>query len=199
LRYFILPFEESSIRDDKNKIDKGEISEKLNLISDCIRSSLFLSHNIRKDASIILFDFKKEYLISISGNNLKYMGPDSRSISIILLKAFRRLNELRIREKIISTPGILVQIKSIIKFLRENKSLKKNQFLYYDPKGEVENINTNAKNFFLLFSDLADPTQSLNEEILENKFTPIGFNQNKLLPSEAIVIFNNYLDRMRNE
>jgi len=199
LKYFLVSFEIEKISDTKKEIDKGAITEYLNQLCECVRASLFLSHNIRRDVNVLFYDIIGEYIISINGAELKYMGPDLRSISLLLLKAKLKTGELRYKKKIFSTPGIVLEKRSVVDFLKSKYDLEKDQILYYATDGTEKNITIGCDNYFMILQDLFNITKDLKEEFRDFKPYPFNFNNLKLNPTEFIIVFNNYLDRIQNE
>ena len=77
----------------------------------CIQGAYFLSHQIRKNTRVYLVFQADDVVIQYVGRKLRYLGPDERSIGMLLMKALDKRNELQGSRKIQSTPGIWIQDK----------------------------------------------------------------------------------------
>ena len=81
-----------------------------------IQAAFFLSHKIRKYVDLYLAFLDENLIIQYVGEKLRYLGPDERSIGMLLMKALAKKDQLSLNQKKQSTPGILVQHKSIQDF-----------------------------------------------------------------------------------
>ena len=92
----------------RNEIDYGLMRREALTLVNSIRSSLFTSHGVRKDVKLILYPLEpKQRMIRIDGEKLRFMGPDERSISILLSMSAERLISGRAGEEV-SSPGVTI-------------------------------------------------------------------------------------------
>jgi len=82
-----------------------------------IQAAYFLSHEIRKKTDLFLFFLKNNTVIHFIGHRLRYLGPDERSIGMLLMKALEKLALLRRKGRIESTPGIWIERLNLFDFL----------------------------------------------------------------------------------
>ena len=113
------------IRFNKKDIDKGNTPLELYKICSCIREMFCLSYAIRKENNIFLFFQNELILIKFVGTKLKYLGPDERSQTMLILKALDKTNYLENENWTRSTPGIYVRkFSSYNSFINYFKSLE---------------------------------------------------------------------------
>jgi tRNA pseudouridine-54 N-methylase len=106
LRYFILTVGKLP-RIDRQEIDRGTMNREATAVINCVRSSLFTSYGVRKDASVVLYALDPgDILIRIEGDKLRYMGPDERSISMLLSIPSKNLLSETINKTKVTSPGI---------------------------------------------------------------------------------------------
>jgi tRNA pseudouridine-54 N-methylase len=96
----------------RREIDSGTLRREPVDLVNSVRSSLFASRGVRRDVNVILYPMEpKLRMIIVSGEKLRFMGPDERSISILLsISGQRLMSEGTGRE--FSSPGVTVVNKS---------------------------------------------------------------------------------------
>jgi tRNA pseudouridine-54 N-methylase len=117
----------------RQEIDKGTLSGEALRVVNCVRSSLFTSYGLRRDSNLILYPVDQgEKLIRIEGEKLRYMGPNERSISILLSISAKKLLSRNVVHDQVSSPGITIIKKDLLSSIggRENSLL-----LYQDREG----------------------------------------------------------------
>lgn len=111
---------------NKKDIDKGNTPHGLYKICSCIREMFCLSYAIRKENNLFLFFRNNLILIKFVGTKLKYLGPDERSQTMLILKALDKINYLENENWMKSTPGIYVRkfprYNSFINYLKSLES-----------------------------------------------------------------------------
>ncbi len=125
-----LLFIEDIIDFGKKTIDKGDTPPEIYSICSCIRTTFCISYGIKKDNNLYLYFQKKNVLIILNGQKLRYLGPDERSQALLLKKALNKLNDRNISKNdswIQSTPGIFVKklnnITSLLSLLKKFKNI----------------------------------------------------------------------------
>ncbi|MFX1477432.1 MAG: hypothetical protein ACFFCI_04810 [Promethearchaeota archaeon] len=107
---FLLLIEEV-IDFSKKNVDKGQTPLKIYKVCSCIRETFCLSYSFRKENNLYLYFHKEHILVSFLGNELRYLGPDERSQSLLLEKALKTAKgsiNLGKSGKKKSTPGIYI-------------------------------------------------------------------------------------------
>jgi tRNA pseudouridine-54 N-methylase len=106
LRYFILTVRKLP-RVDRQEIDRGTMNREAITVVSCVRSSLFTSYGVRRDVNVILYPLDPgDILIRIEGDKLRYMGPDERSISVLLSIPSKDLLCETVKKSKVTSPGI---------------------------------------------------------------------------------------------
>ncbi len=194
MRYILIGVNFTNITDIKEDIDRGLITNQLDLLCNCIRFALFISDGVRRDTKTIVFDPDFNKIIVIDGFKLKYMGPDLRSISLLMVKAFNKLkNDLK-KHVYQSTPGIYIIPQSIIEYL--TNIAKTNSIIYYAEYSPSETVIKIDSNILIIYFE-----SSIKDKILRKlerfNIKPLKFDSGvQLTPYEFIIIYQHYLDLM---
>ena len=117
-----------------------------------IQAAFFLSHKIRKYVELFLIFQKENLVIHYVGQKLRYLGPDERSIGMLLMKALAKKEQLQLNQKIRSTPGIWVQKNNFFELLLK---FKKNwEIIVADKHSKAEIKAFTEKNVILIILGL---------------------------------------------
>jgi tRNA pseudouridine-54 N-methylase len=92
----------------KKQLDLGFVDQTVSKLSACIRATFFLSHEIRRDTTLYILVKDGNYVIKLVGVELKYLGPDARSIAMLLMKAQIELKELDKKKNTLSKRGVYI-------------------------------------------------------------------------------------------
>jgi len=96
----------------KLEINEGKIPPDVYIICSCIRNAFCLSYSIRKKNTFYLYILESNLIIKFDGKNLRYLGPDERSQSLLLEKALSLSNQRLSQHQNDwheSTPGIFMK------------------------------------------------------------------------------------------
>jgi tRNA pseudouridine-54 N-methylase len=117
----------------RQEIDEGSLRQDALTVVNCVRSSLFTSYGLRRDTKLILYQDKRDKeVILIEGDKLRYMGPNERSISILLSMSIKKLLSGDLERNPESSPGISIIKNDIISsILHQDSSL----LLYQSSEG----------------------------------------------------------------
>lgn len=94
----------------------------------CIQASFFLSHKIRINMQLFLVFLKEDLIIHYRGDKLRYLGPDERSIGMLLMKALDKKENLKSNQKMQTTPGIWIKKQKFNDFILD--LVDANHFIY---------------------------------------------------------------------
>ena len=171
---FLLIVEDIS-KYSKSEINEGKTPPDVYTICSCIRNVFCLSYSIRKQNVFFIYVIKNNLIIKFEGKTLKYLGPDERSQSLLLMKALNRLDEKIYRENndkwLQSSPGIFIKKLNsnqiIINFLN---SLNNKMIIFFNEVYLVlDNIGTipdklyiKLENYILIFPLNVFKTENLN-------------------------------------
>ena len=130
----------------KNDIDVGKTPFDVYRLCSCIRETFCLSYALRKHNNLFLYIEKNYILIKFNGKELKYLGPDERSETLLLMKALnkiRNVNSYNINYWRKSTPGIFIR-----KFTNNNSFMSYYQKIVNHLGFLVIDSLDDQKNFF---------------------------------------------------
>lgn len=82
----------------RKQIDLGFIEQTVSKLIACIRAAFFLSQGVRRDVIFYILVEDGNHMIKLVGDKLKYLGPDTRSIAMLLMKAQTGLKQQNIKE-----------------------------------------------------------------------------------------------------
>jgi tRNA (pseudouridine54-N1)-methyltransferase len=92
---------------------------RMDVLCRCVNSSLFLSHDLRRDVEcylVLLGDPEPPKTVLFSGEKVRYLSPDERSAGTLIKKALGLPAGDEFRE---STPGVYVRKGGLADLLRD--------------------------------------------------------------------------------
>ena len=169
---------------------------RLDILTRCVNSAFFLSHDLRKDVELYLLMLGGEdapKVIRFSGEELRYLNPDERSTASLIRNALiKKLEEDR---EISSSPGIFVS-RNDLRGLMEALS-KDSNFIYLREGGTDVREYEFPENPCFILGDDRDPTEE-EEEILANyQFDKISLGPVSLHANHCMVVVHNEMDRRK--
>ncbi len=188
----------------KNDIDFGLTPFEIYRLCSSIREAFCLSFSIRKENNLILLFYNTLSLVKFQGNKLRFLGSDERSQALLLNKAIKKVNEIKINHKWIkSTPGIIVKkLGDFQKALQYIKEISQNKIIivngYYKSQFSLnhkEFINLKSLNEYLyilpifLNESKASDFISLMEKKIDLKFLMLP----KVKTIEDKILFINFI------
>jgi tRNA pseudouridine-54 N-methylase len=181
---------------DRQEIDKGTMKRETIAIVNCIRSSLFTSYGLRKDVSVLLYPFDPgESLVKIEGNKLRYMGPDERSISMLLSVPVNKLLYGDIKDSEVTSPGITVVKETPATMIRSFD----NPLVLY-PRHDGQEVRTIKFLDKTVYIGSIDPIMDLEDDSLfptKGVKCPVG--SIGMQCEKVILLLNNEIDRKTGE
>jgi tRNA pseudouridine-54 N-methylase len=195
LRYFIITTRKLS-KIDRQEIDKGKMKREAITVVNCIRSSLFTSYGLRKNVNVVIYPLDPgNTLIRIEGDKLRYMGPDERSISVLLSIPAEKLLHETFKKPEVTSPGITLvdgTPASIIRYV------KNPLILYQHPNGhDVRKIRfSDGTVFFGSLDPRMDPEENI---ILSTKGVKLPIGVTSIQCEKMILLLNNEIDRKLGE
>ncbi|MDD1779359.1 MAG: hypothetical protein LUQ65_14425 [Candidatus Helarchaeota archaeon] len=134
----------------KDYFEEGFPTEIYNIIM-AIQAAYFLSHKIRTNTEVLLAFLDNDLVIHYIGSELRFLGPDERSIGMLLMKALEKKDAAR-EIKIQSTPGIWIQKKKIADLFCELG--ENSQIIVADTEAETDLERIPQKNITLIISNM---------------------------------------------
>jgi len=162
-------------------------SGRVDVIARCINSSIFLSHDIRRDVIFLFFAPKIQTRVKIDSSRVKYLNPDERSTAALIRNAIVKMGG---REE--TSPGFFSENMDFDEFLEEIGAMGKIYYLHEDGE-DIRNVEISKNPVFLLSDsvNLSDEEERKIEDMAERK---ISVSPRIILASHAITIVNNELD-----
>ncbi|MFW9965804.1 MAG: hypothetical protein ACFFEA_01490 [Candidatus Thorarchaeota archaeon] len=118
-RRFLVLFDDFPI--EEAQVKSGENTHQVIVASRCVNVALFLSGNLRRNVSISIAwgETSDLRVITFSGETLKRVSPDERSISFFLLKSKREVERLSVDKGKLMHNGIEVTRTDINSLLQK--------------------------------------------------------------------------------
>jgi len=191
LRYFILVARKLP-KIDRQEIDKGKMKREAITVVNCVRSSLFMSNGIRRDVNVMLYPLDPgDTLIRIEGDKLRYMGPDERSISVLLSIPAKKLLHETVKKSEVTSPGITLVKETPAGIIR---CLDNPLILYQQPGGQdVRKIKFGDRTVY--FGSL-DPRMDLQQNVISStKGVKSHIGVTDIECEKMVLLLNNEIDR----
>ena len=190
---------------DFNMNDLCGSAGRLDGLMRCINSSLFLSHDMRRDSAIhcvLMGPTDPPKILSILGSNVKYLNPDERSTASLVKKALEIPLPSDTGTSFRSTPGIFVTRGGLEHMLQKIEGvsflLLENAFDGRDPLERYFKDDLMWPiNFFL--SDDRDYDDDEIELLSDNVEAIVSISPKVLHTDHCITIIHNIMDRMESK
>lgn len=171
---------------------------RMDIVSDCIVSTLFISNNVRKDTNFHVILEGPSFppkLISFFGNELKGFDYDQKSIAEIINQALKQSVNLKLNEELDLRNGIKVSKKSFEALVKEKS--KTSQLIYLNHKGQdIRNFKFQENTTFVFGDYIGMPKKT--EKLLDRlDASKISLGPKMLFASHCIIIVHNELDRIK--
>lgn len=162
---------------------------RMDIVSRCVNSTFFLSHDIRRDTEFVaVFEGEPSPPVTMRfiGNRLKYLSPDERCIAGLIKKGLEKVENIETE----STPGIYVSKKSFREVIEEIDS----EIIYLHEEGEpLETIDLEGDSIAFVLGDHIGLTQE-DEALLKNS-KKVSISPMVLHADHCIIIVHNVFDR----
>ncbi len=93
-RFFVISLKDLAFEKEDLNVPFSENRLIIGTLSRIVTNAIFLSHSLRKDVFIRIFIEKPiSHIIQINSSTIRYLGPELRSLSSLLLKAKKKFQE----------------------------------------------------------------------------------------------------------
>ena len=167
---------------------------RLDILTRCVNSAFFLSHDLRKDVELYLLMLGGEdapKLISFSGSEIRYLNPDERSTASLIRNAL--IKKIEPDREVRSSPGVYVS-RMDLKGLMEKLSVDSN-FIYLREGGTDIREYEFPENPCYILGDDRDPTEEEEGIMSEYRFDKISLGPVSLHANHCMIIVHNEMDR----
>jgi tRNA pseudouridine-54 N-methylase len=160
-----------------------------------IQASFFLSHKIRTNTEVLLAFLDEDLVLHYIGSELRFLGPDERSIGMLLMKALEKKDAAR-EIRIQSTPGIWIQKKKIEDLFRDLS--EDGQIIIVNEDADTELQGIFPKNTTLIIPNFQMGTLGIekyfsNRILFKFKVQDLPINRRTYL---TILKFHSFIDKM---
>lgn len=170
---------------------------RLDILTRCVNSAFFLSHDLRKDVELYLLMLGGEdapKLIRFDGKELRYLNPDERSTASLIRNAL--IKKLEPDREVRSSPGVFVCRKNLEE-LMEMLS-KDSNFIYLREGGTDIREYGFPENPCYILGDDRDPSEEEEEIMSRYPYDKISLGPVSLHANHCMVIAHNEMDRRRS-
>lgn len=167
---------------------------RLDILTRCVNSAFFLSHDLRKDVELYLLMLGGEdapKVIRFSGAEIRYLNPDERSTASLIRNAL--MKKLDGDREIRSSPGVFVS-RNDLKGLMEKLS-KDSEFIYLREGGTDIREYEFPENPCYILGDDKDPTEEEEAILSGYEFDRISLGPVSLHANHCMIIVHNEMDR----
>ena len=167
---------------------------RLDILTRCVNSAFFLSHDLRKDVELYLLMLGGEdapKLIRFDGKEIRYLNPDERSTASLIRNAL--IKKLDGDREIRSSPGVFVS-RMDLKGLMEKLSAD-SHFIYLREGGTDVREYQFPENPCFILGDDRDPTEEEEAILSKYPFDKISLGPVSLHANHCMVIVHNEMDR----
>lgn len=174
---------------------------RIDLVSRCISSAVFLSNDMRRDTIIhVVLEGPKDppKVISFNGAELKDFYFDEKNIAKIILKALEAGKGLKMGEVIDAHPGVKISKNSFEQLVKEK--IKTSKVYYLHEKGkDIKEMNFKdtavENNITFVFGDYTGVPKNTEKFLENNGAEKINIGPLMLFASHCIIVVHNELDR----
>jgi hypothetical protein len=166
----------------KRDIDIGKTPIDVYRLISCIRETFCLSYALRKENNLFIYIEKDFSLIKLKGKELRYLGPDERSETLLLMKALEQIKKNSknyFNKWTLSTPGIFIRT-----FFDSSSFMNYYRLLANHIGYMVVDDSFNDQDIAVFFETDKDPI-----EIIENDFFIIPTYSLRSATSRCIKLF----------
>ncbi len=167
---------------------------RLDILTRCVNSAFFLSHDLRKDVELYLLMLGGEdapKLIRFDGKEIRYLNPDERSTASLIRNAL--IKKLDGDREIRSSPGVFVS-RMDLKGLMEKLSAD-SHFIYLREGGTDIREYRFPENPCYILGDDRDPTEEEEEIMSAYPYDKISLGPVSLHANHCMIIVHNEMDR----
>jgi len=195
MRDFVIIAHKAVTKGDFSLNDMPGSAGRMDILCRCINSSLFLSHDLRRDVQVhlvLLGDPDPGKIVRFDGEYIRYLNPDERSAGSLIKKALQK--EAGERETR-STPGVFMRRGGLDTLLSEF-SEKGRRFIYLHENGkDIREMPDLSDDAVFILGDHVGVTEEEEQMIDEKGSETISLGPIPLHADHCIILINNEIDR----
>ncbi len=179
---------------NKRKLDLGFVDNTISRLGACIRAAFFLSNGIRKDTVLYIIVKDEIYTIKLVGSELRYLGPDIRSTSLLLMKVLGEVKELDNNKKVLSKRGAYI-FEDDADLVDRLRNINAEQVIFPNLKGRnIEEIIIKGSINCIVPLEYPFP-DFMRNKLVEQGYTEVLFSGNSPVDN-FIIMVQNWLDNL---
>jgi len=181
---------------NKRKLDLGLVDNTISRLGACIRAAFFLSHGIRKDTVLYIIVKDENYTIKLVGSELRYLGPDIRSTSILLMKVLGEVKKLNNKKnkKVLSKRGAYI-FEDYVDLVDRLRNIDAEQVIFPNLKGRnIEEIIIKGSINCIVPLEYPFP-DFMRNKLVEQGYMEVLFSGNSPVDN-FIIMVQNWLDTL---
>lgn len=198
MREFIVVGHTARTDSNFNLNDLPGSAGRMDILCRCVNSSLFLSHDLRRDVVIYLIlqgepDASK--IVRFDGEHVRYLNPDERSSGSLIKKALEKNAGHHWKQ---STPGVWIRYGGLKDLLEELGNSEDTPLFYLREDGcDIREIASLPDNALFIMGDHVGMRPEEESIIMAAGSKKITIGPVSLHADHCIVLVNNELDRHR--
>ncbi|KGK99778.1 tRNA (pseudouridine-N1)-methyltransferase [Methanococcoides methylutens] len=199
MRDFVIIAHKALTTGDFSLNDMPGAAGRMDILCRCINSSLFLSHDLRRDVQVhlvLLGEPEPGKIVRFDGEHIRYLNPDERSAGSLIKKALQKTaGEWETR----STPGVFIKKGGLDTLLTEFRE-EGRKFIYLHEDGEdIREVSDLTDDAVFILGDHVGVTEEEEQMINEQGAQTISLGPIPLHADHCIILINNEIDRTMAE
>ena len=199
MREFIVVGHKARTDSNFNLNDLPGTGGRMDILCRCVNSSLFLSHDLRRDVVIylvLLGEPETSKIVKFEGKNVRYLNPDERSSGSLIKKALDKSAGSYWK---LSTPGVWIRTGDLNDILHEVMDGAENKILFYLSEDGIDIRKSDEKplldDVVFVLGDHMGMTPEEESIIKDAGSNIINIGPVSLHADHCIVLVNNEFDR----
>ncbi|MBE0523213.1 MAG: tRNA (pseudouridine(54)-N(1))-methyltransferase TrmY [Methanosarcinales archaeon] len=199
MREFIVVGHKARTDSNFNLNDLPGTGGRMDILCRCVNSSLFLSHDLRRDVVIylvLLGEPETSKIVKFEGKNVRYLNPDERSSGSLIKKALDKNAGSHWK---LSTPGVWIRKGDLNDIIHEVMDGAENKILLYLSEDGIDIRKSDEKplldDVVFVLGDHMGMTPEEESIIKDAGSNIINIGPVSLHADHCIVLVNNEFDR----
>lgn len=199
MREFIVVGHKARTDSNFNLNDLPGTGGRMDILCRCVNSSLFLSHDLRRDVVIylvLLGEPERSKIVKFEGERVRYLNPDERSSGSLIKKALEKSAGSYWKQ---STLGVWIRTGGLEDILRELMDGAENKKLFYLSEDGIDIREIDKKSLLddvvFILGDHLGITPEEESVIKDAGSKKINIGPVSLHADHCIILVNNELDR----
>ncbi|MCD4703179.1 MAG: tRNA (pseudouridine(54)-N(1))-methyltransferase TrmY [Methanosarcinaceae archaeon] len=195
MRHFLIIAHKALTTGDFSLNDMPGSAGRMDILCRCINTSLFLSHDMRRDVQVhlvLLGDPDPGKIVRFDGETLRYLSPDERSSGSLIKKALQKTaGDMEVR----STPGVFIRRGGLDTLLSEFKKHGVNLIYLREDGDDIRTTDEPLDNVVFILGDHVGVTDEEEELITAAGAKLLSVGPLSLHSDHCITVLHNEIDR----